>query len=324
MGSIYRRGKVYWIKFYAGGKRVYKSANTDSKRAAKLFLAKEEAKSGKHSRFRFAELIHEYLRDIERRDQKSRYETDGRARKHILPLLGDFRTEDVNAYTIADYIDRRREVGAANATINRELAIITRAFTLAREQGRIVSQPKIQKLPEARPRQGFVEWQDLVKISRALGDLWILRFIMLFAFYTGWRKSEITNLRLSDVNFFSGEIFLRDSKFGESRVIFMGRVLRRILERARTTTNGPGPYFFEWQHGGQVKDFRASWDKACELAGLPGILFHDLPRSAVRRFMLLGIPVHTAMKITGHRTRHIFDRYRIVSDNELKDAAKNL
>lgn len=324
MGSVYLRNKIFWVKYYVDGKRVYESANTDSKRAAKLFLAKKEAASGKNLRFRFAELIIAYLRDIERRDKKSRYETDARTRKHVLAALGDLRTEDVNARTIADYIDIRKSKGAANATINRELAIITRVFSLAREQGRIVSQPKIKKLPESKPRQGFVEWPQLCKLSRALGNLWVLRFIMLFAYYTGWRKGEITNLRLPDVNFYSGEIFLRDSKSGESRVIFMGRTTRRILERARASTMGNGPYFFEWIDGGQVKDFRASWEKACAIAGVPDILFHDLRRSAVRRFMILGIPVHTAMKITGHKTRHVFDRYRIVSDNELRDAAKNL
>ena len=73
-----------------------------------------------------------------------------------------------------------------------------------------------------------------------------------------------------------------------------------------------------------IETFIKAWRDARASAGCPGRLQHDLRRTAVRNFVRAGVPERVAMKLTAHKTRSVFERYNVVSDSDLADAAARL
>jgi integrase len=83
-------------------------------------------------------------------------------------------------------------------------------------------------------------------------------------------------------------------------------------------------FVFTRAKGQPVVGFRKRWKKLTTLAELSGLLFHDLRRSAVRNMVRRGVPETVAMKISGHKTRAVFDRYNVTSEADLADAARKI
>jgi integrase len=104
----------------------------------------------------------------------------------------------------------------------------------------------------------------------------------------------------------------------------LGRVIPFLFPHLKgadpRTTHGPKRTIL----GAPRRDFRRAWLTACARAGVPGRLRHDFRRTAVRNLVASDVSERVAMTITGHKTRSVFDRYHIVSDRDLRDAARKL
>jgi len=83
------------------------------------------------------------------------------------------------------------------------------------------------------------------------------------------------------------------------------------------------PFVFH-RNGKEIHNFDTAWKIACEKAGCPGRIFHDLRRTAVRNLERAGVPRSIAMKITGHRTEAIYRRYAIVNEADMAEGLGKL
>lgn len=78
------------------------------------------------------------------------------------------------------------------------------------------------------------------------------------------------------------------------------------------------------RNGNRIKGLRAAWTNACEAAGFPGRIPHDLRRSAVRNMERAGLSRSVAMQLTGHKTEAVYRRYAITSEADLREGVDRL
>ena len=345
MGSIYRRkwkdkdgnireGEILWIKYYRNGKPIRESTGSTKDADAKRLLKKREGEisAGKlpgiyFDRVRFDELAEDYLNDYringKRVDDALRY-----VEKHLRPFFGGMRVTEITTPRIQAYIKKRLDNGAANATINRTLSALKRMLNL----GAKTTPPKVDRVPhihlleENNVRAGFFEHDEYLALYDAIENCY--KAPLAFAYKSGWRRTEVLTLKWSQVDLKQGIVRLEpgSTKNKAARTVYLDddvkAIFRKLWNSKKRLKSGLTWVFLNRHGTDRVKRFDKSWKSACKRAGISGKTFHDLRRTAVRNLVRAGTPEIVAMKISGQKTRSVFDRYNIVSDADLRLAAE--
>jgi len=258
-------------------------------------------------------------------------------RPHITAMrkqFGMIRALDMTPIVIERY--QQEELNAptprANATINREVGCLRAAFRLAHKRGQLSRLPYFPMLPEDNARVSFVEPAMFEKIAAALPC--DLADAARFAYPTGWRRGQIGKLRPEHLDWTNKLIAVPCAltKNGQPQTMPLFGELLEVVERRRVrrevVRKGQpvllSPFAFHRGDGRQLGDFRKARAKACSAAGVPGLLFHDLRRSAARNLVRAGVDRDVTRKITGHRTESMFSRYNITDTTDQLEAFRRV
>jgi integrase len=341
-GMLYLRGETWWIKYHQDGRPFYESTGVKSERQARQILRDrvQRAESGAPVLPNLARVTY----DDAAKALKEHYKVTG-ARDlteagcrlaHLDRYFKGRRLASIGTRDSETYGLHRQGQGASNGSINRELAVFGRMLKLAYEHNRLARMPVLRKLEESAPRQGFFERDAFAAVRRRLSD--DLQVAVTIAYTFGWRmQSEVLALEQRQLDLQAGTLTLDpgQTKNGEGRVVVLtpdlllllteqvGRV--KALERSVSRII---PALFPHLTGRFAaqprRDFRRAWATACKAAGCPGMLRHDLRRTAVRNMEQAAVPRSVAMKLTGHKTESVYRRYAIVSSADLQAAALKL
>ncbi len=190
--------------------------------------------------------------------------------------------------------------------------------------------PKIRLLKEPPARKGFLDTAKFEELRDALPSY--LRPLIVFLYYCGARLGESLQIEWSQVDLDRRLIVLHEeqTKSSEPRVIPLPSALVGMLLDVSPKV---GPVF-------DGTNLRTEWARACSAVGLgkieektseagwkwqkyDGLIVHDLRRSAIRNLRVDGgVPENVAMKISGHKTRDVFDRYNIVTTEDVSAAMR--
>lgn len=344
MGELRQRGTIWWIRYYRNGKRYEQSSGSTKKGDAERLLRLKEGAIAKGipitpavDRIRFDELVTDLLNDYRNNGKRSADNVEAMIETHLKPWFVGARMVNVTTADVRAYIAHRREQDAANSTINRELSALKRMFRLAVQAGKLLSAPHIPMLEERNTRTGFFEREQFESVRAHLPkDLYGL---VTFAYHTGWRvDSEVSTLQWHQVDRKAGTVRLEPgtTKNREARTVYYAQItelqdtitaqwaLHEAFKKKGTIVPWVFPRTIGRTKGQKTGSFRKAWLTACEAAGCPGRVPHDFRRTAIRNMVRAGVPERVAMTLSGHRTRSVFDRYNIVADSDLREAATRL
>ncbi len=348
-GQIISRGKKIWlVRVFTGrdpqtGKREYYNKTVHGAKKS----AEDELTRALNDRNRgllcagamkttldtlFDDLLHDY-----KINGKSYEWAKQIVDRQLQPFFGQIPIARLTTDHIRNYVAKRNSEGKANATINNELALLRRSLKLGMNTTppKVLRVPRIEKLKTNNVRKGFFEHAEYIALREALPTY--LRPVLTFAYHTGCRRGEILSLVWSQVDLDERIVRLEPgtTKNDESRMIPLAGELFETVQMQREVRDARFPncdrVFF--RDGEPILDFKNAWARGCQRAGLwtgdemtgkATRLFHDLRRTGVRNLVRAGVPEKVAQKISGHKTRAVFDRYNIVNETDLKDAMRRL
>jgi integrase len=328
-GSIYQRGRIWWVQVWVNGKQISQSSKSTDKADARKLRDKLLGKRHRGELIETAQdkiLIGELLDDVLKSDieDSTRYVWRLVIDKSIRPAFGKIKAQRLSTSTMEEYRESRKAQGVADATVNRELSIMRTAY----HNGRKRTPPKVQVVPyfpmvkETTVRKGFVSDAQYVTLRDALPQ--DLKALFVCDYVTGIRRSELLAITWPQVDFEARRITLEkgETKTDDARWVPMLEDMYQLLWAAYQEGQEKwpeSPWVFN-RAGVQIKDFRGSWSAACKKAQVPDLRLHDLRRTAVRNMRRAGVPQVVRMKISGHKTDSMERRYNIVDNEDIGNA----
>jgi hypothetical protein len=137
--GLFKRGKVWWMRFTYEGKQIRRSTETSDKRLAEAILGKLQVRIVEGRFFEvleekertFGEMMDRYLKERSILKAPTSRLRDEQNLQHLLPVFRKLRLAEVTSKLLAGYKAKRRVEKAAPATINKELGLVRHALNVA-------------------------------------------------------------------------------------------------------------------------------------------------------------------------------------------------
>ena len=230
-----------------------------------------------------------------------------------------YKLSAITPIVLAGWRDRRIGAGCANATVRRELDIISAVFNWARSELSIHVENPVAFIRRPEPgkfRDRRFEDGEEARLLKALEDHpkegdkkyrqgtrnpWIKPLVVL-AIETAMRRGELFSIEWKNVDLRKQTIFLPDTKNGDSRIVPLSRVAVALLDSLPRSVDGK---VFQTTPDALKK----AWGRACTSAKIEDLHFHDLRHEATSRLADKLPNLIELAAVTGHKDLQMLKRY---------------
>lgn len=271
-----------------------------------------EDKYGSHKRVAplFAEFVEKTYLPWARINKRSCKTSDETRCKTLIKHFGTKRLDQITAEMIEGFKTLRRNSITVKGTrlcktsVNRELEILSKIFTKAKDFGKVGNNPcrQVERFKNRKviPRYFTHDEEDSL-MSVLTGSLKHLRSVVIVGIGTGLRPpSEIFNLKRSDVDF-ERNVVRAGTKTDEEREIPMSNAVREVLLDLYNKNKGSEYLFVSWRTGKRFKEVKNGFRHALELAGIKGARLYTMRHTFGTRLGEAGYSSYEIMALMGHR-----------------------
>ncbi|MFL6228925.1 MAG: tyrosine-type recombinase/integrase [Pyrinomonadaceae bacterium] len=200
----------------------------------------------------------------------------------------------------------------APATVNRELALLSRIFTMAMRHKLAAVNPctEVTRLSTDNRRVRYLlDEEEQRLLPHLTGPRAHMRPAVLVAIGTGMRRGDQLNLRWDRVDFQRDVIWVPNAKTGQSYTVPMSAQVREIMLELRRKARGSIYVFANPETGKPYTELRRPFDTACRDAGIEGLRWHDLRHTFGTRLAEAGHSEATIAELMGHSNPKTTRRY---------------
>ena len=336
---MYKRSGVWWACIRHNGRKIQKSLETSDRRLAKSIEAKIRTEIIEGSYFEipighdktFIQLMDKFMKEHAPKVSDSMQRSYSSSLKHLIPFFGNLTLLSVSRKKISGYKVLRKDEGARPATINRELAMVSKAFTLALEDWELINgnDKPFSKMQYEKENNERDRWLTEDEEKRLLGNSprW-LREIISFALNTGLRQGELLSLEWNRVDLFRKTILIQRTKNGKPKTVPLNRsamdvIARKLEEKVRRLKND---FVFVGSHGTKIDrhNLRRAFNNSVRKAEIADFKFHDLRHCFCTKLAQRGVDIYKIAKLAGHEDIRMTQRYSHHCPESLRDGVEML
>lgn len=319
--GLYKRNKVWWMSFTHNGKQVRRSTETENKELAQRIFDKIKGQIAEGKWFErlpgeditFKELMDKYLEEYSKAYKAmSSYIRDKSVTDHLNKVFGNKKLALIKPNMVSDYKKQRREEGVSPRSINYELTVMSHAFNIAIREWELVENNPVSKVKKEKIRNTIERWLTSEEEKNLLftSPKW-LQEIIVFAINTGLRKSEILELKWSQVDFKRRTIIISEQKNGDVDTLPLNQNSLGVLQERFKNRLPQCELVFPSRTGTRMSNrnvFRA-FNNATDRAGVEKFRFHDLRHTFATRLVQAGVGIYEVQRLGRWKNASMVMRY---------------